>query len=298
MLVHSVLVSVTLFLWAATGVNGYSVTTKNAEVQVRENEGTDLTCTYSADFGSEARVEWKFKNLAGSQTYVVFNGQPTQTYSNRVTIYGSNIRFSKMTPKDTGVYDCEVSGNGQFGETRVKVTVLVPPSMPVCRVPPTVTTGKTARLSCHDNIGSPPPNYRWYKDGTLLPPDPSKISGFKNATYHLNTENGNLEFPRVTKMDSGQYYCEAYNDAGPPQRSKEAKMQVRDVNTGGIVAGVIVALLLLALLGFGLWYAHKKGYLPKKDESKPKPNVVYQPPSLYGGEDDDGEFKQKSSFVV
>lgn len=37
-----------------------------------------------------------------------------------------------------------------------------------------------------------------------------------------------------------------------------------DVNTGGIVAGVIVALLLLALLGFGIWYAHKKGYLPSE----------------------------------
>lgn len=35
-----------------------------------------------------------------------------------------NLRFSKVTRKDNGVYDCEVSGNGQFGETRVKLTVL------------------------------------------------------------------------------------------------------------------------------------------------------------------------------
>ena len=39
---------------------------------------------------------------------------------------------------------------------------------------------------------------------------------------------------------------------------------VDDVNTGGIVAGVIVALLAIALLCFGLWYANKKGYLPSK----------------------------------
>lgn len=37
-----------------------------------------------------------------------------------------------------------------------------------------------------------------------------------------------------------------------------------DVNTGGIVAGVIVALLLLVLLGLGIWYANKKGYLPSE----------------------------------
>lgn len=48
----------------------------------------------------------------------------TGPYSSRVTMYGSNLRFSKVTRKDNGVYDCEVSGNGQPGEARVKLTVL------------------------------------------------------------------------------------------------------------------------------------------------------------------------------
>lgn len=37
-----------------------------------------------------------------------------------------------------------------------------------------------------------------------------------------------------------------------------------DLNVGGIVAGVIVVLLLLILLGLGIWYANKKGYLPSE----------------------------------
>ncbi|XP_044079737.1 F11 receptor, tandem duplicate 1 [Siniperca chuatsi] len=294
------LVSVALFFLAATGVSGFSVTTTDTDVRVKENEGTDLKCSYSADFGSNARVEWKFDDLKGTQMYVIFNGKVTAQYSNRVTMYGSNLRFSKVTRKDNGVYDCEVSGSGQYGEVRVKLTVLVPPSQPLCRIPSSVTTGKMALMTCHDNDGSPPPKYNWYKDGILLPPEPQKVSGFKNATYRLNADSGNLEFSSATKMDSGQYYCEAVNNAGPPQRCKGTIMEVRDLNTGGIVAGVIVALLLLLLLGFGIWYANKKGYLPKKSESKPKPNVVYQATSLHGGggDDEDGEFKQKSSFVV
>lgn len=139
----------------------------------------------------------------------------------------------------------------------------VPPSPPLCRIPSSVTTGKMAVMSCHDSDGSPPPKYRWFKDGTLLPPEPHKIAGFKNATYKLNTDTGVLvsynlllctifnvtvvvpmafrikdkpclfpqEFPGAVKMDSGQYYCEAYNDAGPPQRCKGAKMEVRECSS-------------------------------------------------------------------
>lgn len=294
------LVSVLLFLYAATDVSGYSVTT-DKEVSKKENEDAYLTCSYSADFGANARVEWKFKDTKGSQVYVVYDGKLTQPYASRVTLErGSNLKFTTVTRKDNGEYSCEVSNsNNQFAENTVRLTVLVPPSPPLCRIPPTVTTGKSAVLTCHDGDGSPPPTYKWYKDGTPLPTDPSSVAAFKNYTYKMNPANGKLEFPRVTKMDSGQYFCEAANRAGAAQRCKAVRMEVRDLNTGGIVAGVIVALLLVALLVAGIWYANKKGYLPKRSESKPRPNVVYQPPSSYGGGDEeDGDFKQKSSFVV
>lgn len=35
------------------------------------------------------------------------------------------------------------------------------------------------------------------------------------------------EFPIVSKMDSGQYYCQASNVAGPPQSCKAIAMDVR-----------------------------------------------------------------------
>ncbi|XP_037543453.1 F11 receptor, tandem duplicate 1 [Nematolebias whitei] len=296
------LVSVLLFLCAATGVRGFSVTTTNANVKVKENLGVDLTCSYSADFGSNPRLEWKFRDKSGSQTYVIYDGKPTETYSSRVTlISNTNLRFSKVTRDDNGDYTCEVSSSqSQFKEVTVKLTVLVPPSIPYCNIPPTVTTNKMAILSCSDPAGSPPPTYRWYKGGTLLPVDPSKIAGFQNATYKLNPDTGKLEFPVVTKMDSGQYYCESVNEAGPPQRCSAVMMEVRDMNTGGIVAGVIIFLMLLGLIIVAVWFAKKKGYLPStvKRESKQKSSTVYQPTTTYAGEDDDGDFKQKSSFVV
>ncbi|XP_071247194.1 junctional adhesion molecule A-like isoform X2 [Salvelinus alpinus] len=186
------LVSVFLF-FHATGVEAFIVTTKNANVRAKENEGADLSCIPSADFGADARVEWKFRDMKGSTTYVIFDGKPTTLYEGRATKFDGVLRFSKVTRKDNGQYQCEVSNKQYVGDVKVNLTVL-----------------------------------------------------------------GNI-------------------------------------NTGGIVAGVIVALLALALLCFGLWYAHRKGYMPKKSESKP--SVVYQPTSE-SGEDEDGEFRQKSSFVV
>ncbi|XP_061595870.1 F11 receptor, tandem duplicate 1 [Cololabis saira] len=257
-----------LFLGAATGASGFTVTTDTPNVRVKENEGADMRCSYSADFGPNPRLEWKFKDKKGSQTYVVFDGKLTESYSSRVSLYsGSNLRFSKVTRADNGEYACEVSSSkSQFSEGTVMLTVLVPPSVPLCKIPQSATTGKGAYLSCSDGEGSPPPTYRWYKDGTLLPTDPTRIAAFRNATYNLNPKSGNLEFSSVAQTDSGEYHCEAVNDAGPPQRCKAVRMEVRDMNTGGIVAGVIVALLLLGLLIFGVWYANKKGYLPKKSE--------------------------------
>uniref|UniRef100_A0A671QVM8 Junctional adhesion molecule A n=1 Tax=Sinocyclocheilus anshuiensis TaxID=1608454 RepID=A0A671QVM8_9TELE len=249
---------------SVTGLHADFSVTVSPSVKVKENEGVDLKCSYTADFGSAPRVEWKFKDLKGSQILIYFDNKPTGQYAGRITMYDGGLRFNKVTRADTGDYDCEVSGNTGYGENTIKLTVLVPPSKPVSRIPSSVTTGNNVRLTCFDADGSPPSTYRWYKDNTPLPEDPTKFPSFKNLTYKMNVFNGNLEFPSVSKLDSGSYLCEASNGEGAPQRGDAVHMEVRDLNVGGIVAGVIVALLAVGLLLFGLWFASKKGYLPSK----------------------------------
>lgn len=281
----------------ATGLHAFTATTTTNALMVKENAGADMTCSYSADFGSSPRVEWKFRDLKGTVSFIYFDGQVTTPYKDRFSQYSGGLRISKTTRADTGDYMCEVSNNGGFAVASIKFTVIVPPSVPVSRIPTSVTTGSSVLMTCYDKDGSPPPTYQWFKDNTPLPEDPSKYPNFKNMTYKMNVQNGNLEFPKVAKTDRGQYSCEASNGQGTPQRGQPVLMEVSDLNTGGIVAGVIVALLAIAALCFGLWYANKKGYLPKMSESKPKTAVYTQPRQNYADEDD-GEFKQKSSFVV
>ncbi|TRY93161.1 hypothetical protein DNTS_012851 [Danionella cerebrum] len=264
---------------SVSGLHAAFTVTVSPAVKVKENE------------------EWKFKDLKGSQTLIYYDNKPTAQYTGRLTRYDGGLRFSKVTRADTGDYDCEVSGNGGYGENTIKLTVLVPPSKPVSRIPQSVTTGSNVRLTCFDVDGSPPSTYRWYKDNTPLPEDPTKFPSFKNLTYKMNVFNGNLEFPSVSKLDTAKYFCEASNGEGTPQRSDTVLMEVRDLNVGGIVAGVIVGLLAVALLLFGLWYANKKGYLPKVPEKKQKQQAVYTQ-SRSDDVDADEEFRQKSSFVV
>uniref|UniRef100_A0A669DX69 Junctional adhesion molecule A n=1 Tax=Oreochromis niloticus TaxID=8128 RepID=A0A669DX69_ORENI len=240
-----------LFSGAAIGVSGYTVTTSNANVQVEENKGVDLTCAHSGDFGSNVLLRWKFKDRKGSQVFVVHDGKPTAPYANRLTVYGgSNLRFTTVTRKDTGVYTCEITSGDktQVGETNVNLTVLVPPSVPYCIVPSSVTTGRTATMYCSDESASPPPTYKWYKNNVLLPDNPSNVAGFKNATYRLNPKTGVLEFPAAAKTDTADYYCESVNSAGPAQRCRAMKMEVRKCPSHFNSKNLLLAELFLAYL--------------------------------------------------
>ncbi|XP_076153673.1 junctional adhesion molecule A-like isoform X2 [Alosa pseudoharengus] len=292
-----------LVLLCATGAQAFTASTSTPTVKVKENEGADLKCTHSGDFGADARVEWKFQDVKATHTsLVIYDGQATASYVGRVVQYAGGLRFNKVTRKDTGLYICSVAGNGFSADAKVALTVLVAPSVPVSRIPESVKLGTNVKLTCSDSQASPPPTYNWYKNNAPLPVDPSNFPNYRNMSYKLNPATGTLVFPVVSQIDEGQYFCESTNTAGPPQRSVATKMAVYGVNTGGVVAGVIILLILLVLLIVGLWFAHRKGYLAKVKERvsgsrRQQNSAVYRPTSDYG-DDEEGEFKPKSSFVV
>lgn len=293
-----------LLLLGATGAQAFSASTSTPTVKVKENEGADLKCSYSGNFGSNPRVEWKFQDIKATQvSLVIYQDKPTDNYAGRVVQYNGGLRFNSVTRQDSGTYICSVAGNGFSADAKITLTVLVAPSIPECYIPQSVKEDTNVKLTCSDSQASPPPTYKWYKNNEPLPMDPSKFPNYRNLTYKLNPATGTLVFPRVSKIDEGEYFCESTNEAGPAGRSVASRMAVYGVNTGGVVAGVIILLILIVLLIVGLWFAHRKGYLTKVKErvsgssSRPQNSAVYRPTSDYGDEED-GEFKQKSSFVV
>ncbi|KAM3837197.1 junctional adhesion molecule B isoform 1-T1 [Vipera latastei] len=209
---------------------GITVYSDNERVTAREFEGVYLSCKHNVKKEIGARVEWK-KIKGTSVSYVYLNGFFVGNFKDRAEILHSSIQIKNVTRKDSGKYRCEISApteQGQeAGEVEVSLLVLVPSSAPVCEVPISALSGTVVELRCKESEGVPASKYRWYRNGAILPESPF-FWRFKkrNISYTLNTTTGTLVFNPVSKNDTGEYYCEAYNKVGRPQRCPVKKMQV------------------------------------------------------------------------
>ena len=47
-------------------------------------------------------------------------------------------------------------------------------------------------LTCSEKDGSPPSEYRWFKDGVEMPVEPKNNRAFRNSSYTLNLKTGEL----------------------------------------------------------------------------------------------------------
>ncbi|KAK7812744.1 hypothetical protein U0070_012407 [Myodes glareolus] len=115
-----------------------------------------------------------------------------------------------------------------------------------------------ATLQCQEGEGYPRPHYSWYRNDVPLPTDSRANPRFQNSSFLVNAETGTLVFSAVHKDDSGQYYCIASNDAGA-SRCEGQDMEVYDLNIAGIIGGVLVVLIVLALITMGICCAYRRG---------------------------------------
>ncbi|XP_055258527.1 junctional adhesion molecule A [Moschus berezovskii] len=270
-----------------------AVQTYEPVVKVPENKPAKLSCSYSGF--SSPRVEWKFTH-GDIRGLVCYNNKITASYEDRVTFSDSGITFHSVTRKDTGMYTCMVSdeGGNTYGEVTVQLIVLVPPSKPTINVPSSVTIGSRAVLTCSEKDGSPPSEYKWFKDGVEMPVEPKSNRAFSNSSYTLNHKTGELIFDPVSASDTGDFTCEAQNGYESPVRSDTVHMDAVELNVGGIVAAVLVTLILLGALIFGIWFAYSRGYFDRAKKGTSSKKVIYSQPSARS----EGEFRQTSSFLV
>ncbi|XP_042316655.1 junctional adhesion molecule B isoform X2 [Sceloporus undulatus] len=264
-------------LWGPFGSLGYykaygiTVETDNKLVKAREFEGAYLSCKHNARKQSDTRVEWK-KIVGTDVSFVYFRGSFIGNFKDRAEIRHSSIQIKNVTRKDSGKYRCEISTPSEHGqeagEIEITLLVLVPSAVPVCEVPISAMSGTVVELRCKESEGVPASKYRWYRNGILLSESPILGEVKKGRLpYSVNTTSGTLLFNHISKNDTGEYYCEANNEIGKPQKCPVKRMQVDDLNVSGIIAAVVIVALIMASCGLGVYYAQKKGYFSKRNSS-------------------------------
>ncbi|KAM7180103.1 immunoglobulin superfamily member 11 isoform 3-T3 [Macrochelys suwanniensis] len=134
----------------------------------------------------------------------IFGGAP-QFYG-RVGFAGTmpttsaSIFINNTQLSDTGTYQCLVNNLPDRGGRNIGViglTVLVPPSAPLCRIQGSLDVGSDITLTCNSEEGIPRPTYLWEKldNAPRLPP-----------TATQDQVQGTVTLRNISTVSSGLYH--------------------------------------------------------------------------------------------
>ncbi|XP_068919070.1 junctional adhesion molecule B isoform X7 [Petaurus breviceps papuanus] len=265
---HRFLLLLLSYLGVALGYHnayGFSTPRNHQVVTAIEFQEAILSCKYQRKT-SPSRLEWK--KLGPSVSFVYYQQTFQGDFKNRAEMLNFSIRIKNVTRKDAGQYRCEVSVPSDQGqnleEDIITLEVLVAPGVPLCEVPSSALSGTVVELKCQDKEGFPAPEYTWFKNGVHLLENPKSGHKITNISYTMNKKTGTLQFNSVSKLDTGEYFCEARNSVGY-HKCPGKQMQIDDLNINGILGAVITVALLILFCGLGACYAQKKGYFAKEN---------------------------------
>uniref|UniRef100_A0A3P8VJD9 Zgc:165604 n=1 Tax=Cynoglossus semilaevis TaxID=244447 RepID=A0A3P8VJD9_CYNSE len=199
------------------------------------------------------------------QVIVFDHGQVMEdpSLTGRVSFTGlpwtADIVLNDTRVSDSGVYRCMVNNPPEAAEEdvgEVVLTVLAPPSLPVCQWTGDVDVGGQVTLSCSVMEGVPTPEIHWEKVSPEEVPLPVDMEG--------DLLSASVQIANVSSQTSGQYRCSASNLLGT--ESCLVRLSVHTPadthKSSGVLQGVLLTMsmsaLLMALVLLLLWL-HRTG---------------------------------------
>uniref|UniRef100_A0A7N4NK12 Immunoglobulin superfamily member 11 n=1 Tax=Sarcophilus harrisii TaxID=9305 RepID=A0A7N4NK12_SARHA len=191
-------------------------------IQVARGQTAVLPCTFTTSAALiNLNVIWMVIPLSNAnqpeqvilyQGGQMFDGAPR--FHGRVGFTGTmpatnvSIFINNTQLMDTGTYQCLVNNLPDRGGRNIGVTgltVLVPPSVPLCRIQGSQDIGSDVILICSSEEGIPRPTYLWEKLDNIprLPP---------SATQ--DQIQGTVTLRNISSVSSGLYQCVASNAIG------------------------------------------------------------------------------------
>uniref|UniRef100_A0A673KP77 V-set and immunoglobulin domain containing 2 n=1 Tax=Sinocyclocheilus rhinocerous TaxID=307959 RepID=A0A673KP77_9TELE len=212
-------------------------------VFVRSGSSAELTCTYNTHASEGFTLEWCYAAPGTPAVQVLYyNGRLywVNSWEGRMALMQNppvsgiaSVRIISAKTSDTGLCTCicEVTNPNDWsgsGQGLINLTVLVPPSVPVCQLQGNPYMGNDVTLSCHSSQGLPTQIYSWHREqkAAPLPPD----------SFIEDQRTGSLMLHNLSDAFAGTYTCKASNELGQAACSELHVI-------GGVLMGIFLVLL-------------------------------------------------------
>uniref|UniRef100_A0AAY4A245 Ig-like domain-containing protein n=1 Tax=Denticeps clupeoides TaxID=299321 RepID=A0AAY4A245_9TELE len=235
---------------------------RETSVEAIQGDSVVLPCSFfTISPLSRLSIIWTMTPLSDpdspAQVIVFDHGQviASPAFTGRIAFTGipwsADVVLNRTRVSDAGVYRCVVSNPPETGDPGIgelSLTVLAPPSLPVCLWEGDTDAGGSVTLSCGVAEGVPTPTIRWEK----LQPNPIAL-----PTNMESDMSGSVHIANVSSQTSGLYRCSVTNLLGSQNCYINLSVYSPPHSTPGILQGVLVtlsmAVVLLALLVLVLW---------------------------------------------
>ncbi|KAA8586966.1 hypothetical protein FQN60_000802 [Etheostoma spectabile] len=229
------------------------VTMRESSLKVVQGDVVVLPCSFFTSSPlSRLNVIWTLAPFSSPEI-------PMQVFYHNLLAgipWSADIVLNDTRVTDAGIYRCMVNNPPEAADPGIgelELSILAPPSLPLCQWDGDIDMGGSVTLSCSVVEGVPTPEIRWDK----LNPE--------EITLPINMEgdlSGSVQIVNVTSQTSGLYRCSATNLLGTANCYVNLSIYTTPDSSSGMLQGVLLtlsmSLVLLALLVLVLWL-HRTG---------------------------------------
>ncbi|CAI5694406.1 immunoglobulin superfamily member 11 [Oreochromis niloticus] len=237
-------------------VQALDVTMPQRSVQVARGQAAILPCSFTTSAAlTNLNIIWMVTPLSNAhqpEQVIIYQGGRVFSLSNHLNgrvgfvatmpSTSASIFINNTQVSDTGTYQCLVNNLPDRGGRSIGVvglTVLVPPSVPACRIQGTLDVGSDIILICKSEEGIPTPSYSWEKLDALpkLP---------HNAMQ--DQMQGTVTLRNISTTTSGLYQCTSSNAIGKSTCLLNLQVVAPQPQSVGLIAGTIATGVLAVVI--------------------------------------------------
>ncbi|KAI1893300.1 hypothetical protein AGOR_G00122280 [Albula goreensis] len=237
-------------------VRSLEVTVSQSSIQVARGQTALLPCTFTTSAAlNSLNIIWMVTPLSNAHQpmqVIIYQGGQVFTVPNQLS---GRVGFAATMPStsasifinntqlsDTGTYQCVVNNLPDRGGRNIGLiglTVLVPPSIPSCRIQGSLDVGSDIMLMCASEEGIPTPTYAWEKLESV-PKLPSSAM--------QDQMQGTVTLRNISVGNSGLYQCTASNAIGKSTCLLNLQVVAPQPQSVGLIAGTIATGVLAVII--------------------------------------------------